>query len=576
MLIPDNINHFISQGERLLYFKFKNEETVQQFYILHSVFTNYHLNNISGELDFLVLAPGMGIFAIEVKHGGVSREKGTWLYENRSGKINQKKKSPFSQVHGTMHSIRQYILDQVSHDKSKYERLKNLLFGTGVAFTSMVNKNIDFGPEAFPWQVLTREGLSLPIRKYLNTLSDGWHNEYQDKYWYDVNKSRPTSRDCELVLKILRGDLNIDYTEINRISDNEKIIEEFTKEQFYILNFVNFNDRCLIEGQAGTGKTVLALELVKRRLKKDEKVGFFCFNNQLGQKLNKTISNNFTSTQYDYCVGTLHSYMLNNTDVAIPKSDKSKFYSETLPLEFLIQNEGILYSDQFDFLVIDEVQDLLTNYYLEVIDFILEGGVDRGRWVMFGDFSNQAIYLNNPFEALENLKRRTHFTKLPPLNINCRNTKRISNQNSLLTGIDLPEFTNQTLIGESITVKFPAKNKQKKVVEEVVESLLDKEIPITKITLLSPKRVSNNCLSDSDYIADLKKDGLTVTTIQSFKGLEDAIVVLYDFDEISSEKSRKLLYVGISRATQRLLLILDNSLKQDYQKIVRTNLSKTD
>ena len=68
MLIPDNIDNFDSIGEKLLYLKFKNDGSTKNFYILHSLFTNYHLKNISGELDFLVLAPGLGVFAIEVKH----------------------------------------------------------------------------------------------------------------------------------------------------------------------------------------------------------------------------------------------------------------------------------------------------------------------------------------------------------------------------------------------------------------------------------------------------------------------------------------------------------------------------
>ena len=77
-LIPDNIEHFNSLGEKILYLKFKNENPQTDCFVLHSVFTNFHFKNISGELDFLVLAPGHGVFAIEVKHGGVSRKDGTW------------------------------------------------------------------------------------------------------------------------------------------------------------------------------------------------------------------------------------------------------------------------------------------------------------------------------------------------------------------------------------------------------------------------------------------------------------------------------------------------------------------
>ena len=46
MLIPDNIDKFESHGERLLYIKFKNDKSATKFYVLHSVFTNYHFKNI--------------------------------------------------------------------------------------------------------------------------------------------------------------------------------------------------------------------------------------------------------------------------------------------------------------------------------------------------------------------------------------------------------------------------------------------------------------------------------------------------------------------------------------------------
>lgn len=504
MLIPDNIEEFDSHGEYLLYHKFKNDKAVDDFYILHSVFTNYHLTNISGELDFLVLAPGLGIFAIEVKHGGIRRKQGTWIFEDRYGNINKKKKGPFSQVNDTMHSVRKFVLDKVSHDQHKYDRLKKILFGNGVAFTSMDSREIDFGPEALPWHVFTKESFRLPISNYIQNVSSGWHTKYKDEFWYDVNSSRPTKKDCELILEIIRGNFSTDYTEINRIADNEKVIEEFTKEQFQVLSFVNFNDRCLIEGQAGTGKTVLALELVKRRLNKNEKVGLFCFNKKLGLKLKRTIKKNFHQGEYDFSVGTLHGYMLSETDLAISEDTRSEFYSDTLPIEFLIQNEEISHSSKFDFLIIDEAQDLLSNYYLEVLDFILKGGLKDGKWVMFGDFSNQAIYVNNPFKALETLREKSYFTKLP-LDTNCRNTKKIVNQNTLLTGIDLPKFTNRTLQGKSIDPRFPAKNKKRDVIENIIDSFERKKVPLDKITLLSPKKISKTCLEGSEYINSKRK-----------------------------------------------------------------------
>lgn len=575
MLIPDNLQEFDSRGERFLYHRFKSDPNSKDYFVLHSVYTNHHLTNVSGELDFLVLAPGLGVFAIEVKHGKVEREKGTWIFTNSKGISTRKTKGPFRQVEDTKHSIRNYILNAVSGNQKLYNRLSKVLFATGVAFTSTPHYKLNIGPESFPWQIFTEEDLRLPVSNYIMRLSEGWHSEYKKHPWYDVNTSRPTVDDCEEILKIIRADFKIDYKELNRISDNQKLIEEFTQEQFKVLDFTEFNDRCLIEGQAGTGKTVIALELARRKIKEGKKVGLFCFNKNLGEKLNRSFNNTFECSDSFYA-GTLHRYLSNNVSaesVAIYEHDH-EYYSESLPLEFLIQNEDLSEYHKFDLLIIDEAQDLLTTNYLEVFDWMLNSGLKNGQWAMFGDFTNQAIYINDPEEAKQLLSQRAFFVKAPPLKLNCRNTKRIANQNTLITGIQKPEFSAYTLLGNSIFVKFPSKNKQKEILENRIKDLISNGIKAELITLLSPIKYENTYLATSKYIKEQIKEGLQISTIHSYKGLENVVIFLYDFFEISSENSKRLLYVGISRASQELNIILNKDLEQSYQKLISSNHSK--
>jgi len=574
MLIPDNIQGFDSRGERFLYHRFKNDPYIKNYYVLHSVFTNHHLTNVSGELDFLVLAPGLGFFAIEVKHGKVERKNGTWIFTNSKGKFTQKTKGPFRQVEDTKHSLRNYILASVSDNKKLLNRLSKVLFATGVAFTSTPYERLNIGPEGFPWQIFTEEDMRLPISTYIRRLAEGWHQEYSKHSWYDVNNSRPTGEDCEAVLKIIRGDFKIDYSELNIISDNQKLIEEFTQEQFKILDFTEFNDRCLIEGSAGTGKTVLALELARRKLHNGRRVGLFCFNQKLGEKLNKSLAKVFDKNTHSYFAGTLHSYLTKHTSGELIVDHDHDYYSEKLPLEFLIQNEELSEEQKFDVLIVDEAQDLLTENYLEVFEWILKDGMKRGKWIMFGDFTNQAIYLNDPGKSIQLIYERSFFTKIPPLRINCRNTKKIANQNTLITGVDVPDFTNSTLPGIPIDVRFPTKNKQQEIIENKIRELKKDDITPDMIALLSPKRFEKTYLYDSEFIHEQIKKGLEVSTIHSYKGLENIIVFLFDFSEIQSKESMRLFYVGISRATQQLNIILNKDLEESYQRMITSNLSK--
>lgn len=577
MLIPDNINTFESIGEKLLYLKFKNDKTASNFFILHSLFTNYHLRNTSGELDFLVLAPGYGIFAIEVKHGKVWRTGGKWHFENKRGEVTEKFKSPFAQVNGTMNSVRQFILKKLEKNEKDYARFSKILFGTGIAFTGM-NEFVDFGTEGYSWQVFTRSSLNIPIIYFIDSLSKGWHDEYKSKSFYDVNMSRPSIEDCKLVVRLLRGDFDIDYSEINRIADNDELIEEYTREQFGLLDFVNYNDRCLIQGGAGTGKTLMALELVRRNILIGKKVAFFCFNRKLGAKLNasvKEIKKNMSSSVY---AGTLHSFLSQGTKLEMPvdENEVNEFFTDILPLDFILRNDSVDENDKYDILIMDEAQDLIISNYLEVFDSLLKGGIRHGKWIFLGDFSNQAIYLNEPQVAQELLSSRANFTKFPPLKINCRNTKKIALQNMLVTGTEKPEFTKGSIDGEEIVNKFPTKNNRIECIEEIIENLIRRNIPMNKISLLSPKRLESSFMKASIKLSSWMNMGLTFSTIQSFKGLENTFIILFDFDQISSDEFQRLLYIGISRAKQKLYLVLNSDLQEDYRKLIAKNIIKID
>ncbi len=573
MLIPDNISEFNSIGERILYLKFKNDGSTNSMFILHSLFTNFHLKNISGELDFLVLAPGHGFFSIEVKHGGISRKDGVWYFTNRYGKTTCKKTGPFAQQNATINSIRQFVLSRLQQNKELYNRFSEILWGSGVAFTSMT-EFVDFGPEGHSWQVLTRQGLDMPIGTFISSLSKGSHKECEGKFWYDVHKSKPTKSDCELLLKILRGDFEIDYSEINRINDNEDAIAEFTKEQFSLLEFARYNNRCLIQGSAGTGKTIMAIELLRRKVNEGVQVGMFCFNSQLGDRL-LSISKKISQNKIHYC-GTIHSYMARNTDCQAPSntSELAKYYAEELPIEFLVTNESLDENQKLGFLIVDEAQDLITPYYLEVFDLILKGGLRNGCWAMFGDFSNQAIYLNNPKESLDLLFERATYTSFPPLIINCRNTREIATQNTLLTGVDLPEFTSKNYSGNHVVCKYPQKATRLKALHEILQNIQKRVIPLDMVTLLSSKRFENSFANDDAYINSLISKGLTTSTIQAYKGLENVIIILFDVDDVASEQMQRLLYVGISRAKQELYLILDKSLEASVSKLIQQNFIK--
>ena len=50
---------------------------------------------------------------------------------------------------------------------------------------------------------------------------------------------------------------------------------------------------------------------------------------------------------------------------------------------------------------------------------------------------------------------------------------------------------------------------------------------------------------------------LTFSTIHSFKGLDAPAVIITDLDEATSPSFKSLLYIGMTRATDRLIALIE-------------------
>ena len=75
-------------------------------------------------------------------------------------------------------------------------------------------------------------------------------------------------------------------------------------------------------------------------------------------------------------------------------------------------------------------------------------------------------------------------------------------------------------------------------------------------------------------ILEMIKKGVQHSTIQAFKGLENTIIILYDFDDLYSIQMQRLLYVGISRAKQELYMVLDKKLETSIKQLIGDNYEK--
>ena len=174
----------------------------------------------------------------------------------------------------------------------------------------------------------------------------------------------------------------------NRIfsSDLDTLREELlvlTSEQFHSLDLVKDNDCCVIDGAAGTGKTVLAMELARQRCEENgEKVALICSNPYLSSRFERWAKTLSKDKDGSVVAGLLKDFP---TD-----SQKQKKMADLLK-DFPTDSQK---QEKFDYLIVDEAQNLCDEESRSLMDGLLEGELTNGYWAMFGDFTYQGI--SNP------------------------------------------------------------------------------------------------------------------------------------------------------------------------------------
>ena len=433
IMIPSVISPDVkSTAERHIFKWFQNAPGTSDWIILHSLGISNHKKVIHGEVDFFALIPDMGIFALEVKGGRVRRENGIWSFTDKDGHTDYSARGPFDQAWEGIYSLKESIKKHVDDD---HKYLTNLLFGIGVMFPDILYESA--GVDEEPWQVFdNRDGKK--VYNYICRIAEGAERVWRDKRGPLTEKNYPTTEDIRYLATLLRGDFDFVPLLGTQMQYADEQLIALTKEQYKCLDQLDDNPRCLVRGSAGTGKTLLAIEATKKAVAKGECVALFCYNRLLGKWLNDYFKRQSLNIRPLY-VGTLHGFMSNvvsssGRNINLPAGNRNNsFYRKKLP----VMAKEILLSGtvKFDRIIVDESQDIITPDYLDFLDACVKGGLDRGKWMMFGDFSKQNIYGDNrsEIELIQCLEERAVFARFR-LNINCRNTHKICEEIGTITG----------------------------------------------------------------------------------------------------------------------------------------------
>jgi hypothetical protein len=558
-LIPDQPKD-CKYGERIVYEKL-GRDLDADWVVMHSLGLHGHETKIWGEADIVVLST-KGFFSLEVKGGKVSCLNGVWTFGEPGGLSYQKREDPWTQAKGTLFAVRKKLIEADAG-------FADVLDGFGVVMP--METFTTTGAEIEPAVLLDKREFRRHLGYYIGQLQRHWLATYQAKHGRAPRL--PTRADIQRARQVLRPDVDSAFSLGSYLTGVESRLIQLSRDQIRASRRMSANPRTIVRGKAGTGKTVIAVERARQLAAEGCKVLFLCFNQLLAEHIRTGMSTAPLAHSID--VRHVHALyreviakagMLSRLDAA---PDTRELFAEVFPRTFV---EAALECGlpSWDVLVIDEAQDLLTPDNIDAFDLMLgDAGINRGRWHIFFD-RNQNIYNLDVQDRVEKRLAEAQ-PAFDDLFENCRNTRQVAVQASIISGIDLaiegaPEGSEcNNIYGRDRKALLTT-------LEAAVAKLVKQDVRPQDIAVLSTRTRENSLVAGVNQLAGVAlvdaaaaKDGdMIFSTMHAFKGLERLVVLAIDVDGIGEPERSMLHYAGLSRARGLLHALLPATSRAAY------------
>lgn len=546
IMIPDTPMEFDPKSREDLIFD-ALKLLPDDYYVFHSlkISTVKDGKVLDGETDFVIFNRFKGILCFEAKYGQVKYENRRWLYE--SG-LEMKHGGPFNQAKNNMYELLDYV------GKSKYADINNhCKYLHAVWFHGLKQIQLDhmqLPPEIDKKLILTMDSLMDP-QKEIDRIFDldvagGWKT--------DIGEAESKA----FVRNLLCPSFNV-FPTASFDADLKKIVfHRLLNEQAKILNYLDEQKTAVINGAAGTGKTMIAVQKAQRHAADGQKVLFLCVNSMLKDDL----AAKFANDNIDFYSIAGYACKLCNTTKPDYKKLKSKledmYLSESFPYQHVIVDEG----QDFGKEAIEEM-DILE----QLKDIVTDKDNDVGSFYVFYD-KLQKVQSEVIPKCIEDADCRLTLYR------NCRNTENIAKTSLRPFSERTPKLMEGAVKGA--VAKFRLCETEAEVIKSIdnaVDSLLADGI--NDIVILTCKTEETSILKQKISNGKYRNKYL-FSTCRKFKGLEADAVILIDVDDSTfNSKNVQLYYVGTSRARIRLdiVAILNddqcNRLLEDCLKIPR-------
>lgn len=492
-------------------------------------------SEIEGEADFVVAHADLGFLVIEVKGGRISHDAttDTWHSTDRFDS-RQRIKDPVAQANKSKHRILTEL--------KKRREINDVWVGAfeGVILPDCRRPEHQLGLE-MPQEIMA-------FAEDMGSL-DAWIRQRMKDSDEMSAAGSLGAQGLRILNELLARDFELESPLSVVVGDEEREILVLTGQQFRLLDLLENQQRCAVQGGAGTGKTLLAARKAELLAHEGLRTLLVCFNRPLADDLTRRLKPN---TQL--VVGSFHGVcgqMAKQTGVATTDvAGEQEFFDKALP-EALVTAMEADPSLRFDAIVVDEAQDFLSEWWT-ALELAL---VDENSGTLYGFFDdNQALY-SSDVTRLKGL-----FGEPYPLTENLRNTRAIyAEAQRFYRGV-----TNQCSGPRGRPVQLRRVDDPEDLLREVFEicaaltrseGLNEDQVAVLADTSTSAKRISE-ALSRKYALHEAGVDPanvMIVDTVRRFKGLERPVVVLAGLSAMIDNP--ELAYVALSRARSHLVAI---------------------
>ncbi len=535
----------ISSAERRLFDVFRKNLS-DDYTVFHGVLMQVPRTRTQGggvsdrEIDFLIAHPQYGLLTIEVKGGLVRLDgaTGEWTSKDRHGQTHDIK-DPVQQIRQACYDLNKLL--------QREEALRSFDYTTWYA-VALPDVDVEdaLGPGA-PRAIILDRNNTHPNQ--VEKSIEGIFRYYQKQGQQPLGSKGIKALSRKIAPTwFLRTHLATDF------NFEEDRFNQLTVQQYAVLEFIEDKPRAMIAGCAGSGKTMLAIEKVRRLSQQQKRVLFTCYNKTLAEWLSEVCDLDYVTVQH------FHSLARTVTsDSGKPLKwmselgvDADEYWTNTVPSALFEAAADLPEYQRYDAIVVDEGQDFKSTYW-EAIQMLLKDP-DNGILYIFYDDS-QRLYSDDSFPLPEPAGR---------LNRNLRSTHEIGEKVAeYFQGIG-QVIPAGPVSGRKIeSVKLEKYTSPQEALEDVLSMLQDENVSLQDVVLLTPlgeeKSIWKHKMDIGDYqlvrSGKIKGNRVLTSTIHGFKGLERPVVILSELDYKDTEETPQLLYVALSRAKNHVIVL---------------------